>query len=177
MTSSLIQLLKITHHGWSQDLFGNQNEKGSQYGSSSLQQSGMGNVEKGLALLHSVSHLSQQNKREPFVPYLLKNNTGLPLSFAMMTSLPSVAVTVSSYLSSPGNAKGQSLLVTSLDDTSEWKEVPNGGEVAFDFKKSKTAVRQRRVSVAYNRILCVCLVGLGMWPTSIVKNIHNMFQR
>ena len=154
--------MKITYSNWSQDLFGNENEDDPTPGPPSIPQTSLGKVGKGLAFLHSVGHLNQQSKRETFVPYLLKNNTGLPLSFAMMTSLPSVAVKIgtdsstdtAAYLSPTGNVKGHSLLVTSLDDTSEWREIPNGGEAAFDFKQSRKAVRQRRVS-GINGVVCV----------------------
>lgn len=46
-------------------------------------------IEKGLALLHSVRFVSQTRQRMKFVPFLLRNNTGLPLKFATLTSVPS----------------------------------------------------------------------------------------
>ena len=46
-------------------------------------------VEKGLALLHSVRFVSTTRQRSKFVPFLLRNNTGLPLRFATKTSVPS----------------------------------------------------------------------------------------
>ncbi len=46
-------------------------------------------MERGLALLHSVRFVSQTRQRTRFVPFLLRNNTGLPLKFATLTSVPS----------------------------------------------------------------------------------------
>ena len=46
-------------------------------------------MEKGLALLHSVRFVSETRQRTRFVPFLLRNNTGLPLKFATLTSVPS----------------------------------------------------------------------------------------
>ena len=46
-------------------------------------------MEKGIALLHSVRFVSQTRQRMRFVPFLLCNNTGLPLKFATLTSVPS----------------------------------------------------------------------------------------
>ena len=46
-------------------------------------------MERGLALLHSVRFVSVTRRRARFVPFLLRNNTGLPLKFATLTSVPS----------------------------------------------------------------------------------------
>ena len=46
-------------------------------------------MEKGLALLHSVRFVSQTRQRSRFVPFLLRNSTGLPLMFNTLTSVPS----------------------------------------------------------------------------------------
>ena len=50
-------------------------------------------MEKGLALLHSVRFVSETRQRTRFVPFLLRNNTGLPLKFATLTSVPSKVCT------------------------------------------------------------------------------------
>lgn len=161
VTSSLMQLIRSTHSSWSQDLFGSEDNGNGTEGATppltKLQQSGsvkLSEMPRGLALLHSVGHLNQQSKRTPFVPYLLKNNTGLPLKFSKMTSLPNVVVMVGSS-PSPGNSMylnplrsvsggtSPSLLVTSLEETSEWQEVPPGGEIPFDFETNRNSIRQR----------------------------------
>ena len=164
VTSSLIQLLRTTLSSWSQDLFGSEEQPplASLQHTSSVKLSEM---PRGLALLHSVGHLNQQSKRASFVPYLLRNNTGLPLTFAKMTSLPNVVVMVGSA-PSPGNSvylnpmrstsgdTSQSLLVTSLEETSEWQEVAPGGEIPFDFETVNSI--RRRVGAA-----CIVETGLG----------------
>lgn len=50
---------------------------------------GVSTMEKGLALLHSVRFVSETRQRTRFVPFVLRNNTGLPLKFATLTSVPS----------------------------------------------------------------------------------------
>ena len=46
-------------------------------------------VERGLALLHSVRLVSETRQRAKFIPFLLRNSTGLRLEFATLTSVPS----------------------------------------------------------------------------------------
>ena len=108
VTSSLIHILKITQASWRQDLQSGQSANTKKQilqklpthrrtGSGKLvPDEGSGespravtNVEKGLALLHSVRFVSQTRQRSRFVPFLLRNSTGLPLRFATLTSVPS----------------------------------------------------------------------------------------
>lgn len=108
VTSSLIHILKITQASWRQDLQSGQSANTKKQilqklpthrrtGSGKLVlEEGSGespravtNVEKGLALLHSVRFVSQTRQRSRFVPFLLRNSTGLPLRFATLTSVPS----------------------------------------------------------------------------------------
>ena len=110
ITSSLIHILKTTQASWRQDLQGGQNgskpsteqqvlkfqthrrtgsgklvpEEGSREPSRAVS-----NMERGLALLHSVRFVSQTRQRTRFVPFLLRNSTGLPLHFSTLTSVPS----------------------------------------------------------------------------------------
>ena len=49
----------------------------------------MSKVKQGLALLHSVRFVNETRQRVKFVPFLLRNSTGLPLKFATLTSAPS----------------------------------------------------------------------------------------
>ena len=46
-------------------------------------------MKQGLALLHSVRFVNETRQRMKFVPFLLRNSTGLPLTFATLTSAPS----------------------------------------------------------------------------------------
>ena len=111
LTSSLIHILQITHTSWTKDL--QQNHQTSSNSPSSLIQAdfihnhrrttsgkvigegseGVGKkvstMERGLALLHSVRFVSTTRQRTKFVPFLLRNNTGLPLKFTTLTSVPS----------------------------------------------------------------------------------------
>ena len=108
VTSSLIQILKITQASWRQDFRSDQSANAKKQilqklpthrrtasgrlvpdeGSSESSRA-VTNMEKGLALLHSVRFLSQTRQRSRFVPFLLRNSTGLPLRFATLTSVPS----------------------------------------------------------------------------------------
>ena len=46
-------------------------------------------MERGLALLHSVRLVSETRHRSKFIPFLLRNSTGVRLQFATLTSVPS----------------------------------------------------------------------------------------
>lgn len=105
VTSSLIHILRITQASWTKDLSiatssasaqtdfvrshrrtasGKMPEEEWEQG-----QRRVSTMEKGLALLHSVRFVSTTRQRSKFVPFLLRNNTGLPLKFATLTSVPS----------------------------------------------------------------------------------------
>ncbi|CAI8000256.1 Vacuolar protein sorting-associated protein 13D [Geodia barretti] len=107
ITSSLIQLLNVTQSSWRQDLRRRLREEG---GGTQLEdvrikshrRTGSGRshdqshdpmmssqMERGLALLHSVRLVSETRQRSKFIPFLLRNSTGLCLQFATLTSVPS----------------------------------------------------------------------------------------
>ena len=119
VTSSLIHILRLTQASWSRDLQHNQDQSSagsvsslsssntdfvrSHHRTASGKMAGTGDweseeggaekkvstMERGLALLHSVRFVSTTRQRSKFVPFLLRNNTGLPLMFATLTSVPS----------------------------------------------------------------------------------------
>ncbi len=114
VTSSLIHILKTTQASWRQDIQTGQNGEridteqqlrqlqthrrtnsgrvvpdDFSIGAEPSSLKALSRVEQGLALLHSVRFVSQTRQRARFVPFLLRNSTGLPLQFATLTSLPS----------------------------------------------------------------------------------------
>ncbi|XP_045426588.1 vacuolar protein sorting-associated protein 13D isoform X12 [Pipistrellus kuhlii] len=72
-------------------------------------------------------------RRQPFVPFALRNHTGCTLWFATLTTTPTRAAL--SHSGSPGGVpEGDG---TFLDDThkvSEWREVLTGEEIPFEFE-------------------------------------------
>ena len=58
-------------------------------GEDSSKQAALSKMKQGLALLHSVRFVNETRLRMKFVPFLLHNSTGLPLTFATLTSAPS----------------------------------------------------------------------------------------
>ncbi|XP_077474724.1 intermembrane lipid transfer protein VPS13D isoform X1 [Stigmatopora argus] len=72
-------------------------------------------------------------KRQPFVPYALRNHTGCTMCFATLTTTPTrVALSHSSSADSIGDIHGPG-----NDDThnvSQWREVSPGEEVPFEFE-------------------------------------------
>ena len=110
VTSSLIHILKVTQASWSQDLKRSEDlvrsssiepvvaaHRRTGSGRVVLEDGSLGDpqskaiskMERGLALLHSVRFVSQTRQRSKFIPFLVRNNTGLPLHFATLTSVPS----------------------------------------------------------------------------------------
>ncbi|CAK6440611.1 unnamed protein product [Pipistrellus nathusii] len=72
-------------------------------------------------------------RRQPFIPFALRNHTGCTLWFATLTTTPTRAAL--SHSGSPGGVpEGDG---TFLDDThkvSEWREVLTGEEIPFEFE-------------------------------------------
>ena len=58
-------------------------------GEDASRQMALSKMKQGLALLHSVRFVNETRQRMKFVPFLLRNSTGLPLTFATLTSAPS----------------------------------------------------------------------------------------
>lgn len=148
VTSSLLLLLKDTQASWSSDMKmtnngTNQKSKEKQLlkihrRTSSRDDRSVGgvedtpssNVQQSLALLHSVRFISQSRQRTKFIPFCLRNSTGLPLCFATLTSLPShVLFNPSVLLQSPRTQGGESSMTT----PTKWIEVAPGEEIPFDF--------------------------------------------
>ena len=115
VTSSLIHILKATQASWRQDFQQGSSSSTSQSedstfkfpthrrtasgrllaseGTASEPSAAITRVERTLALLHSVRFVSQTRQRTRFVPFLLRNSTGLPLQFTTLTSAPSQVYT------------------------------------------------------------------------------------
>lgn len=104
-----------------------------------------GDVQKGLTLLHSVRFISQSRQRTKFIPFALKNSTGLPLKFATLTSLPAkVSFNPSVLLNSP------TAHVPNVPTPAKWIHVNPGEEMPFDFV-SRQKIRHK-VSINYKQL-------------------------
>ena len=151
LTSSLLLLFKETQASWSSDLqiesTHEQKEKQllrlhhrsssreinkDEGATPSEEKHQVANVQQGLALLHSVRFISQSRQRTKFIPFVLRNSTGLRLRFATLTSLPAkVLFNPSTLLQSPKD--GGSILSSGLATPTCWIEVRPDEEKPFDF--------------------------------------------
>ena len=64
-------------------------EDGTSVNGDASRNAALSKMKQGLALLHSVRFVNETRQRMKFVPFLLRNSTGLPLTFATLTSAPS----------------------------------------------------------------------------------------
>ncbi|KAK1801786.1 hypothetical protein P4O66_022429 [Electrophorus voltai] len=107
-------------------------------------------------------------RRQPFIPYALRNHTGCTMCFATLTTTPTrVALSHSGSADSISDAHGPG-----TDDThniSQWREVLPGAEIPFEFE----AREKRRHRHTHELKLHQLLVRVGGWeqvkPVSVDK--------
>nr|XP_023697192.1 vacuolar protein sorting-associated protein 13D isoform X3 [Paramormyrops kingsleyae] len=107
-------------------------------------------------------------RRQPFVPYALRNHTGCTMWFATLTTTPTrVALSHSGSADSISDSHGPG-----LDDThnvSQWREVLPGEEIPFEFE-AREKLRHRHT---HDLKLHQLLVRVGGWeqvkPVSVDK--------
>uniref|UniRef100_A0A8C8S488 Vacuolar protein sorting 13 homolog D n=1 Tax=Pelusios castaneus TaxID=367368 RepID=A0A8C8S488_9SAUR len=91
--------------------------------------------------IYTRAEMKTPKRRQPFVPFALRNHTGCTLWFATLTTTPTRAAL--SHSGSPGVVAEEN--GTFLDDThnvSEWREVLTGEEIPFEFE-AKGKLRHR----------------------------------
>ncbi|XP_068395011.1 intermembrane lipid transfer protein VPS13D isoform X2 [Eschrichtius robustus] len=72
-------------------------------------------------------------RRQPFVPFALRNHTGCTLWFATLTTTPTRAAL--SHSGSPGVVpEGNGTFLDDAHSVSEWREVLTGEEIPFEFE-------------------------------------------
>ncbi|PNI39628.1 VPS13D isoform 5, partial [Pan troglodytes] len=72
-------------------------------------------------------------RRQPFVPFALRNHTGCTLWFATLTTTPTRAAL--SHSGSPGVVpEGNGTFLDDTHNVSEWREVLTGEEIPFEFE-------------------------------------------
>ncbi|EGV98424.1 Vacuolar protein sorting-associated protein 13D, partial [Cricetulus griseus] len=72
-------------------------------------------------------------RRQPFVPFALRNHTGCTLWFATLTTTPTRAAL--SHSGSPGVVpEGNGAFLDDAHNVSEWREVLTGEEIPFEFE-------------------------------------------
>uniref|UniRef100_A0A8C2JST0 Vacuolar protein sorting 13 homolog D n=1 Tax=Cyprinus carpio TaxID=7962 RepID=A0A8C2JST0_CYPCA len=121
----------------------------------------------------SLTCLEQQihargTKRQPFVPYALRNHTGCTMYFATLTTTPTrVALSHSSSADSISDVHGPG-----TDDThniSQWREVLPGEEIPFEFE-AREKLRHRHTHELKLHQLLVRVVGWEqVKPVSVDK--------
>ncbi|XP_062872043.1 intermembrane lipid transfer protein VPS13D [Trichomycterus rosablanca] len=118
--------------------------------------------------IHARADVKLSKRRQPFVPYALRNHTGCTMWFATLTTTPTrVALSHSSSADSISDVHGPG-----TDDThnvSQWREVLPGQEIPFEFE-AREKLRHRHT---HELKLHQLLVRVGGWeqvkPVSVDK--------
>ncbi|XP_016135660.1 vacuolar protein sorting-associated protein 13D-like [Sinocyclocheilus grahami] len=99
--------------------------------------------------IHARADMKLSKRRQPFVPYALRNHTGCTMLFATLTTTPTrVALSHSSSADSISDVHGPG-----TDDThniSQWREVLPGEEIPFEFE-AREKLRHRCTKQIYRQ--------------------------
>uniref|UniRef100_A0A8C0UDT2 Vacuolar protein sorting 13 homolog D n=1 Tax=Cyanistes caeruleus TaxID=156563 RepID=A0A8C0UDT2_CYACU len=83
--------------------------------------------------IYARAEMKTPKRRQPFVPFALRNHTGCTLWFATLTTTPTRAAL--SHSGSPGVVPEENgTLLGDAHNVSEWQEVITGEEVPFEFE-------------------------------------------
>ncbi|KAB0342705.1 hypothetical protein FD754_019631, partial [Muntiacus muntjak] len=83
--------------------------------------------------IYARAEMKAPKRRQPFVPFALRNHTGCTLWFATLTTTPTRAAL--SHSGSPGVVpEGNGTLLDDAHNVSEWREVLTGEEIPFEFE-------------------------------------------
>ncbi|XP_065141972.1 intermembrane lipid transfer protein VPS13D isoform X2 [Paramisgurnus dabryanus] len=118
--------------------------------------------------IHARADVKLSKRRQPFIPYALRNHTGCTMWFATLTTTPTrVALSHSSSADSISDVHGPG-----TDDThniSQWREVLPGEEIPFEFE-AREKLRHRHTHELKLHQLLVRVVGWEqVKPVSVDK--------
>ncbi|XP_012887376.1 PREDICTED: vacuolar protein sorting-associated protein 13D [Dipodomys ordii] len=83
--------------------------------------------------IYARAEVKTPKRRQPFVPFALRNHTGCTLWFATLTTTPTRAAL--SHSGSPGMVpEGNGAFLDDTHNVSEWREVLTGEEIPFEFE-------------------------------------------
>ncbi|XP_073089322.1 intermembrane lipid transfer protein VPS13D isoform X5 [Manis javanica] len=83
--------------------------------------------------IYARAEVKTPKRRQPFIPFALRNHTGCTLWFATLTTTPTRAAL--SHSGSPGGVpEGDGTLLDDAHNVSEWREVLTGEEIPFEFE-------------------------------------------
>ncbi|XP_058408923.1 intermembrane lipid transfer protein VPS13D isoform X7 [Diceros bicornis minor] len=83
--------------------------------------------------IYARAEVKTPKRRQPFVPFALRNHTGCTLWFATLTTTPTRAAL--SHSGSPGVVpEGNGTFFDDAHNVSEWREVLTGEEIPFEFE-------------------------------------------
>uniref|UniRef100_A0A8C3CX35 Vacuolar protein sorting 13 homolog D n=1 Tax=Cairina moschata TaxID=8855 RepID=A0A8C3CX35_CAIMO len=83
--------------------------------------------------IYARAEMKTPKRRQPFVPFALRNDTGCTLWFATLTTTPTRAAL--SHSGSPGVVPEENgTLLDDAHNVSEWQEVNTGEEIPFEFE-------------------------------------------
>ena len=153
-TSSLLDILKNTQNSWGEDLtqFSDSQPLGlpmtGSINQGKMRSQGSATQLSSLAV-RSISGFNFR-KRQPFIPFRLENNTGLPLRFATLTKNP--------YKVSYHSVMYDSTVQSVDPELRSWIEVPVGNSMSFAFEK-KTKIRHQHLQNKTIHLLVVAVEG------------------
>ncbi|XP_030623060.1 vacuolar protein sorting-associated protein 13D [Chanos chanos] len=118
--------------------------------------------------IHARADVKLSKRRQPFVPYALRNHTGCTMWFATLTTTPTrVALSHSGSADSISAVHGP--CVDDTHNVSQWREVLPGEEIPFEFE-ARDKLRHRHT---HELKLHQLLVRVGGWeqvkPVSVDK--------
>ncbi|XP_026916178.2 intermembrane lipid transfer protein VPS13D isoform X5 [Acinonyx jubatus] len=83
--------------------------------------------------IYARAEVKTPKRRQPFIPFALRNHTGCTLWFATLTTTPTRAAL--SHSGSPGLVpEGNGTFLDDAHNVSEWREVLTGEEMPFEFE-------------------------------------------
>ncbi|XP_057355728.1 intermembrane lipid transfer protein VPS13D isoform X6 [Manis pentadactyla] len=83
--------------------------------------------------IYARAEVKTPKRRQPFIPFALRNHTGCTLWFATLTTTPTRAAL--SHSGSPGGVpEGNGTFLDDAHNVSEWREVLTGEEIPFEFE-------------------------------------------
>ena len=119
--------------------------------------------------MYTCRYISQSRQRNKFIPFALRNSTGLPLSFTTLTSLPSEVFAGSSVYTEHSRRQ--------LATPPLWIEVDPMEEKPFDFlphQKMRHKVRKREIDTMKSQFFCLLCTVFASINLQVERNAISL---
>uniref|UniRef100_A0A2C9LEM5 UBA domain-containing protein n=1 Tax=Biomphalaria glabrata TaxID=6526 RepID=A0A2C9LEM5_BIOGL len=150
ITSTLLDLYKQTSDNWAEDYFSQHRDK------SKVTRTASSSSHDALSRVPSQS----QHKRLPFVPYVIRNDTGSVLRFQTATTTPS---------KSSKDHRTSRLLESANIITSNWETVQPGESKPFHFSRREKLRHQKSHAMHTNQLVVTVEGWMRLSPVSVDK--------